>query len=437
MMQSQQNSVNELIVLLKDSVVDPFNPKILDDVVSCYKDIVGEESNIKVIFLAALSRKLPKSLRIHIVNQSRSGAGKSWITRLVLKPFWRDVITLTKFTEPWLSRSSNTLEEKIFFLQDLSRRDDQGKGTIGQIRIMLSDEGISYAFVENTGNGFEPRQIQSKALPVLITTTTNQLNNEDARRFFFLSADEGDQQTIKIIRHNLQKSSSIRFQHEIENGYKKLDYLVRLYEKLAEEVTDVLIPFADKIEDILPQNFQMRTDINKLLQLIKLVTFAHMLNRKVVIKKTEYYDEKYLIADVVDLDEALEIAGKIFTQTNYRMPQGSITLLETLKSLCNSREINSDLDLPTIKECINELDIPRSTLYSYLNPLKDNWFVDAIRLEGSKEYHLRLTEKTVDDFSIKQINYSQDDLDEWFKSEFNDGARLIDVNEYFNAPTDT
>jgi len=436
-MQSQNNSIKDLLILLKDSVLDPYNPKVLDDVVSCYKDIVGEESNIKVIFLAALSRKLLKSLRIHIANQSRSGSGKSWITRIVLKPFWRDVITLTKFTESWLNRSGNTLDGKIFFLQELSRRDDDGKVTIGQMRIMLSDEGISYAYVENTGNGFEPRQIQSKALPVMITTTTNQLKNEDARRFFFLSADEGDEQTTKIIRHNLQKSSSLKFQNEIESGYKRLGYLVKLYEKLANEVTDILIPFADKIEDILPQNFHMRTDINKLLQLIKLIAFAHILNRKTVIKKTEYYDEKYLIADVADLGEALEIADKIFTQTNYRMPQGSMTLLETLKNLCNSREINSDLDLPTIKECINELDIPRSTLYSYLNPLMDNGFVDKIKLEGYKEYHLRLTEKTVDDFSIKQINYSHNDLDEWFKSEFNDGARLVDVNEYFNATTDT
>ena len=44
-------SVNKLILILKKHGLDPTDQKILDNIVEHYKDIVGEESNIKIIFL--------------------------------------------------------------------------------------------------------------------------------------------------------------------------------------------------------------------------------------------------------------------------------------------------------------------------------------------------------------------------------------------------
>lgn len=327
---SSSNSFDDYINELTEYDLNPGSPDILDKAVEHYKDIVREESNIKLIFLAATSRKLPKNLRIHINNYSITGAGKSWVIRKVLRPFWKDVEEITRYTEAWLSRTVDELDGKILLWQEVNKTDEQGKGVTGQIKILLTDEGISYRHMENTSEGWVSKNSHSKALPVVITTTTRQLNGEDSRRFFTLNSDEGDEQTLRIIQHNLKKASSVNFQKEIEEKYEQLEILVNLYEKLAEGITDVIIPYAPYLADMLPKYFQMRTDITKLIQLIKLVAFIHVLNRKVVVlnKDDENKIEKYLVADVEDLHKAIDIASKILSQTNSGLSYGSLKVYE-------------------------------------------------------------------------------------------------------------
>lgn len=427
---NKQLTTEGLMSTLKEVDLDPTDSKILDKIVSRYRDIVGEESNIKVVFLAALSRKLPKHLRIHVANHSRSGAGKSYMLRKLLVPFWHDVVEITKFTDAWLSSSADDLEGKILFWQQINTHDEHGKGITGQLKILLTDEGISYGYMEKINNGWVPRQRHSDALPIVITTTTRPMNDEDVRRLLLLSSDESEDQTRNIIIHNLKKASSIQLQKEIKVGYDQLTYLVSLYEKLAQCVTDVLIPYAKNINKILPQNFHMRTDINKLIQLIKIVAFVHVLNRKMLEEKQnkpEGSDDsrRYIVADIEDLYEAIGIADKIFTQTNYRIPDGSVNLLGILRRLTPNYETISDDQLPTIKDCLREMNIPRATLYSYLTPLKDYGFVDAFKPQGSKEVHLKITGKAVDHFEIKRIEFTENDVLLWAREEFGEGALLV------------
>lgn len=425
-------SFADYIPLLKKHDLDPTAPKILENVVKHYKDIVGEESNIKLIFLAATSRKLPKHLRIHINNYSTTGAGKSWVIRKVLRPFWKDVEEITRYTEAWLSRTVDELDGKILLWQEVNKTDEQGKGVTGQIKILLTDEGISYRHMENTSEGWVSKNSHSKALPVVITTTTKQLNGEDSRRFFTLNSDEGDEQTLRIMKHSLTKASSVNFQKEIEEKYEQLEILVNLYEKLAEGITDVIIPYAPYLADMLPKYFQMRTDITKLIQLIKLVAFIHIMNRKLVILKKDSQDEeeKYLIADVEDLYEAIDIASKILNQTNSGLSYGSLKVYEFLEEFSANKGEDMIGVWPTLQECELGLDMPHSTFHSYLKPLEENGLIEKGKIEGSNEKCLMLTLKNLEKFSLKEFEFTDDNLDEWFKKEFDDCANLVSFKEF-------
>ena len=429
---SSSNSFDDCINELTEYDLNPGSPDILDKAVEHYKDIVREESNIKLIFLAATSRKLPKNLRIHINNYSITGAGKSWVIRKVLRPFWKDVEEITRYTEAWLSRTVDELDGKILLWQEVNKTDEQGKGVTGQIKILLTDEGISYRHMENTSEGWVSKNSHSKALPVVITTTTKQLNGEDSRRFFTLNSDEGDEQTLRIIQHNLKKASSVNFQKEIEEKYEQLEILVNLYEKLAEGITDVIIPYAPHLDDLLPKYFQMRTDITKLIQLIKLVAFIHIMNRKLVILKKDSQDEeeKYLIADVEDLHEAIDIASKILSQTNSGLSYGSLKVYEFVEEWIENKNEDFRGEWPTLQECELGLNIPHSTLHSYLKPLEENGLIEKCKIEGSNEKCLMLTLKHPEKFSLKEFEFTDDNLDEWFKKEFDDCANLVNFKEF-------
>ena len=429
---SSSNSFDDCINELTEYDLNPCSPDILDKAVEHYKDIVGEESNIKVIFLAATSRKLPKNLRIHINNYSTTGAGKSWVIRKVLRPFWKDVEEITRYTEAWLSRTVDELDGKILLWQEVNKTDEQGKGVTGQIKILLTDEGISYRHMENTSEGWVSKNSHSKALPVVITTTTKQLNGEDSRRFFTLNSDESDEQTLRIMKHNLTKASSVNFQKEIEENYQQLEILINLYEKLAEGITDVKIPYAPYLVDMLPKYFQMRTDITKLIQLIKLVAFIHVLNRKLVVlkKDTQDKEEKYLIADVEDLHEAIDIASKILSQTNSGLSYGSLKVYEFVEEFTKNDDVHFGSVWPTLQECESGLDMPHSTFHSYLKPLEENGLIEKGKIEGSNEKCLMLTLKNLEKFSLKEFEFTDDNLDEWFKKEFDDCANLVSFKEF-------
>ncbi len=423
------DSIIDIVEVLKKFDLDPKDPKILDKIVEHYKDIIGEKTSIKVTFLAAVSRKLPKNIRMHLNNYSTSGAGKSWVTRKVLKPFWHDVEEITKYTEAWFNSAVDDLEGKILLLQEVNKTDEQGKGSTGQMKILLSDEGISYRLMEMSEDGWIPKNKQSNALPVVITTTTKQLNEEDQRRFFILSADESTDQTVAILEHNMNKVSSVKLQKEIQDGYEQIKPLAGLYEDLAKGITGVIIPYAKCLVDILPKNLGMRTNSTKLIQLIQIVAFIHIMNRKMVVTAGNM-ENRYLLADIEDFNVAFEIAKEIFAYTSTGLSSGSLKLIQLIKDLAiKGQGVSYNVPWPRLQDCIFSSGLPRATFYSHLKPLIEKGYVEQKKIDGSKEHMLILTESAVDEFGEKELKFTDSDLDEWFKSEFDDSVRLINFSD--------
>lgn len=428
------NNENLIIKKLKEYDLNPCDLNIFEKIVQHYKDIVGEENNVKLVFLSAISRKLPKNLRIHVVNNSNSGTGKSWIAEKVLKPFWHDVEVITRFTEAWLNRASDELDEKIVLWQEINKQDNKGEGTTGQIKLLLSENGISYRITQNVEGKWIPQEIKSNALPVIITTTTQSINIEDARRFFVIETDESEEQTNRIIQHNLRKASSPKFEAEIANSNEQLEILAGFYDEMAEKIDDILIPFGTKLAENLPKYLQMRTNITRIIQITKLLAFVNVQNRKWLVVNENNMVKNYLVADIEDFNQAMIMLGRTMTKANNDLSQGSMKLLEILQKFQNYEiERNTPqillLDVyenipPSISDCIKAMNIPRATFYTYLDPLRDKGYVEDVRYPHCKQTFIALTEQHIQEFSIKELEFSENELKEWIENEFGNKASI-------------
>lgn len=425
----KESTVDEEFPLLRKirNDLDPSNPKILDLMVQNHIDVVGEDDNIKLLFLAAVSRKLPKKLRIHIINYGSSGSGKSWTIRRVLKPFWKNVKEVTRYTEAWLNGSADDLDEKILLLQEINKTDEHGNGTTGQIKIMITDEGLSYGKMDHSSGEWVPINKHSEALPVMITTTTRQMNKEDARRFFILNNDESEEQTSNIVKQKLKEASSVRLTKEIQEKYEQLKGLAEFYEKAAIGITGTVVPFAPKLKEMLPKHLEMRTDTAKLIQLIQLVAFIHISNRKFVITKDA--KEKYLVADIEDLKEAICIGSKILNQSNSGLSSKSMEIYEHVKNIVYNDSDDFSGDYPTQSRCEFDLQIPHSTFLRHLDPLIDGGYIEKANVEGSKEKCLMLTFRSLDKISVDDIEFTDDEFSKWFEREFDENYKIVDARD--------
>lgn len=442
---------NELIQKLTSWGLNPQDPSILDNVCELYShDIVAERHNVKTLFLACISAFLPTQYRIHCVIHSQTGAGKSYLLAKVTQPFQALglVKEMTNFSESWLKREASTLDRHILLFQQVTSTDDKGKATIGMLKFSLSEESLSFGVSERNKDGkWEPIVIQSHGLPVLLTTSTRALNEEDANRMFLLSIDESEEQTGKIMQHTAMKASTSRSQQVIRESIERLKFLGEFYQKSAKEIKGIIIPYAPKITESkdMPKNVTMRRDFNKILQLIRLITFIHWPNRKLVkvkrnaavlkgidfanpndndpVQEKEVCDT-YIVSQPEDYLEALQIGNEIFKQTILGLPSGSIKLLEVIKE----RSKGEDKLSPSIVDLQQELNKRRTTLLGYLQPLKENGFIEPIRLEGERAYRYKPTGKDFNPLPQVQIEFDNEKFLEWFNTEYDGDTQYIIPN---------
>ena len=96
---------------------DISDSEILSKIVEGYRSkIVGENNNIKLLWMACVSKDLPKRNRLSGIITSQSSAGKSNLVNSVLMPFQEDVIDFTDYTPAFLSRQEVIMNGKILVL---------------------------------------------------------------------------------------------------------------------------------------------------------------------------------------------------------------------------------------------------------------------------------------------------------------------------------
>lgn len=122
------------------SKYNPHDPMILDRIVDGFRPkIVGESNNIKLLWLACISKDLPKKNRLSAIITSQSSAGKSNLINTVLEPFHEDVIDFTDYTPAFLNRQEMNMNGKIFKMEQMEKTNDKKQVSLSNLKFLLTE----------------------------------------------------------------------------------------------------------------------------------------------------------------------------------------------------------------------------------------------------------------------------------------------------------
>jgi DNA primase catalytic core len=312
---------------------------------------VGEETNKRLLYLVAISRKLDDPLSAVILSQS--GAGKSGLTEVIerLCPP-EDVVLLTRLTpqslyyvEPgFLDRKLVIVEERCGSIEaDYS------------IRVLQSRKKlIAAAPVKDPATGnMKTKVFTVEARAAFIeATTASSVNHENATRCFELAMDETAEQTRRIHERMslLRTERGLQQRAEADAISQRHWNAQRLLETLP-----VVIPFADKLT--FPSSWlRTRRDYARFLNLIEVSAFLHQHQRE--------RRGRAIVASTADYAVAYALAAEVLAETLSDLRKPLREALERVRGL--SLKGDGSVSRREIREA---LAIPDSTVRRWLSDL--------------------------------------------------------------------
>jgi len=333
---------------------------------------VGEGTNKRLLYLVAISRKLPDPLSAIVLSQS--GAGKSGLTEVIEKlcpP--EDVVLLTRLTpqslyyvEPgFLDRKLVIVEERYGSMEaDYS------------IRVLQSRKKlIAAAPIKDPASGnMKTKVFTVEARAAFIeATTASAVNHENATRCFELSMDESPEQTRRIHdRQRLMRTArGLDLARESQALALKHWNVQRLLEPLP-----VIIPFADRLT--FPCAWmRTRRDHARFLNLIEVSAFLHQHQRK--------HHDGAIVATVDDYAVAHGLAAEVLTETLSDLRKPLREAYESIRGLCTN---DQGLTRRQIREA---LQMPDSTVRNWLAELVSLEYLEAEGAGAGRTTRYRLT----------------------------------------------
>jgi DNA primase len=327
---------------------------------------VGEETNKRLLYLVAVSRKLEDPLSAIVLSQS--GAGKSGLTEVIerLSPP-EDVVLLTRltpqslyYTEPgFLDRKLVIVEERYGSMEaDYS------------IRVLQSRKKlIAAAPIKDpqTGN-MRTRIFEVEARAAFIeATTASSVNHENATRCFELMMDESAEQTRRIHERQrlLRTEAGRRVRQEAEAICRRHWNAQRLLEPLP-----VVIPFASKLS--FPSSWmRTRRDHARFLNLIEVVAFLHQHQRD--------RRDGSIVASLADYEAAYSLAAEVLRETLTDVKKPLREAYRRLQGL--AREKGGTVSRREVREALH---VPDSTVRRWLQDLVDFEYLGLVQTDGEK-----------------------------------------------------
>jgi hypothetical protein len=345
--------------------------QILKDYHAC--GLVGEESNILLCYLAAVSRQTAEPISVLVL--SSSGAGKSALQEATLRlcPS-EDVVKLTSLTGRALFyKGAGSLKHKILALEE-----EAGvKQASYAIRNLISaGELIIETTVKDLGSG-RLTTMQNRVegpTTVLITTTNPDVDPETKSRFFVTGVDESREQTRAILENQRRRRT-----WEGKSGRDEREAVSRRhwnFQRLLKPVA-VVNPFAEKLI-YADDRLQSRRDQPKYLNLINAVAFMRQMQKPV----KSHNGREYVEVDEDDLELANKLAEEILGQNLDDLNRVSRDLLSQIGRMVEERRARQtdpghDCKLQVSDILFTRRDIraytgwPHARVHRYLKQLVD------------------------------------------------------------------
>ncbi len=327
---------------------------------------VGEETNKRLLYLVAISRKLEDPLSAIVLSQS--GAGKSGLTEVIEKlcpP--EDVVLFTRltpqslyYTEPgFLDRKLVIVEERYGSIEaDYS------------IRVLQSRKKlIAAAPVKDpqTGN-MRTKVFTVEARAAFIeATTASSVNHENATRCFELMMDESQEQTRRI--HERQRIFRTERGLQLREAATTITRRHWNAQRLLEPLP-VVIPFADRLS--FPSSWmRTRRDHARFLNLIEVSAFLHQHQRQ--------RNKGAIVASLADYEAAYALAVEVLRETLTDVKKPLREAYRRIEALAEGKA-----GTVSRREIREALHVPDSTVRRWLQDLVDFEYLGLVQMEGER-----------------------------------------------------
>jgi DNA primase len=319
------------------------DPHLLDRVLEDFEKcgVVGEETNKKIGYLAAVSRLLEKPLAI--VVQSASSAGKSSLMEAVLDfmPEEQRESYTAMTGQALFYMGQKNLKHKILAISE-----QRGADAASYPLKLLQSEGV----LKIASTGKDP--VSGKLVtheytvegPVMLflTTTAHEVDEELLNRCIALTVNEDREQTRAI--HRRQREARTIEGHLLR---RKRGKLVRLHRNAQMLLRPLAVVNNHDVGEFPDYMTRARRDHAKLLTLIEAIALLHQHQRE--IKRIALEDEtlEYIEATEEDVKLAQELADQVGLKPSLDelRPQARKLLsliTEMVKTECEHSEIEID-----------------------------------------------------------------------------------------------
>ena len=283
------------------------DPRLLDRVLEDFEKcgVVGEETNKKIGYLAAVSRLLEKPLAI--VVQSASSAGKSSLMEAVLDfvPEEQRENYTAMTGQALFYMGQKNLKHKILAISE-----QQGADRASYPLKLLQSEGV----LKIASTGKDP--VSGKLVthdyevegPVMLflTTTAQDVDEELMNRAIALTVNEDREQTRAI--HRRQREARTIEGHLLRRKRAKLISLHRNAQRLLRPITVVNNHDVGEFPDHM---MRARRDHNKLLTLIEAIALLHQHQREIKTFADDGETLEYIEATEADVKLAQVLADQV------------------------------------------------------------------------------------------------------------------------------
>jgi len=275
---------------------------ILEEVINHCRGlgVVGEEKNLKLIYVAITSRVLEKPISLAI--KGVSSAGKSHILKNVLPLFPKSAyFDTSSMSDKALFYTDEEFEHRFLIFFENAGLSSEFLNYI--IRSLLSEGRIKHMTVDGTEHGNQGKTLEKKGPTGFITTTTkSKLHKENETRLLSIEISDDPGQTRKIMQSHAKNAMG---NTDTTTAPKELMNYQLWIEKLGKK--EVVIPYAGILaERIKPVDVRLRRDFEVLLNTIKTIAILYQQQRETdengcIIALLEDYQVAYeLVSDCIN-----------------------------------------------------------------------------------------------------------------------------------------
>lgn len=290
---------------------------------------VGEDENKILMYLAASSRLMADPVSVIVISQS--AAGKSYMIDTVKKLIpHEDVVSMTSLSDQAL----NYLPEEALLHKFLVMGEAVHSDAVDhQMREMLSGKELSRLVTtkdEKTGKMASKLVRKKVIVSAVMSSTSTEINPENASRCFVINTDESEDQTRAIHRRQREKYSLEGYRRKEE----EVPEIIKTHQAAQRLLKNRVIvnPFAGQL-DFPSSLMRSRRDHERFVDLIACVCFLRQYQKEEKIENGKHFIE----CDLEDYKVAYRIMKGILSSTMTTVPKSAVLLYEELRNIIKVR----------------------------------------------------------------------------------------------------